>query len=160
MYADSAALVSILLDADRRQQAGSVVGQLECFAGLHPGFPFLGSAALHARAVLDGDPDAALRAVELSAADPRPLVRAGVIDDAGRLLPAGPAAEAIPLLETALASYAAVGAGRDAARVRSLLRARGVRPPERRASARARVARADRIRILRGQPGGAGRHQP
>ena len=39
------------------------------------------------------------------------------------------AAEAVPLLETALASYAAAGAERDAARVRSLLRARGVRPP-------------------------------
>ncbi len=31
--------------------------------------------------------------------------------------------------ETALASYAAAGAERDAARVRSLLRTRGVRPP-------------------------------
>ena len=34
----------------------------------------------------------------------------------------------MPLLETALASYAGAGAERDAARVRSLLRARGVRP--------------------------------
>jgi DNA-binding CsgD family transcriptional regulator len=128
MYADSAALVRILLDAGRRREAGSAVGRLELFAGLHPDFPFLSSAALHARAVLDGDPDAALRAAALSAADPRPLVRAAVIEDAGRLLPASRAAEAIPLLETALASYTAAGAGRDAARVRSLLRIRGVRP--------------------------------
>jgi DNA-binding CsgD family transcriptional regulator len=35
----------------------------------------------------------------------------------------------VPLLETALASYAEAGAERDAARVRRLLRARGVRPP-------------------------------
>jgi DNA-binding NarL/FixJ family response regulator len=116
------------VDAGRHQEAGSVVGRLELFAGLHPDFPFLSSAAMHARAVLDGDPDAALRAVALSAADPRPLVRAAVIEDAGRLLPASRAAEAIPLLETALASYAAAGAGLDAARVRSLLRIRGARP--------------------------------
>jgi DNA-binding CsgD family transcriptional regulator len=128
MYADSAALARILLDAGKRQEAESVVARLELFAGLHPDFPFLSSAALHARAVLDGDPDAALRAVALSAADPRPLIRAAVIEDAGRLLPASRATEAIPLLEKALASYAAAGAGRDAARVRSLLRIRGVRP--------------------------------
>jgi DNA-binding NarL/FixJ family response regulator len=127
-YADSAALVRILVDAGRHQEAGLVVGRLELFAGLHPDFPFLSSAAMHARAVLDGDPDAALRAVALSAADSRPLVRAAVIEDAGRLLPASRAAEAIPLLETALASYAAAGAGLDAARVRSLLRIRGARP--------------------------------
>jgi DNA-binding NarL/FixJ family response regulator len=79
--------------------------------------------------VLDGDPDIALRAVALSHGDPRPLVRAAVLEDAGRLLDGGRAAEAVPLLETALESYAAAGAERDAARVRSLLRARGIRPP-------------------------------
>jgi DNA-binding NarL/FixJ family response regulator len=128
MYADSAALVRLLLDAGKRREAESVVGRLESFAGLHLDFPFLGSAARHARAVLDGDPDVALEAVALSAADPRPLVRAEVTEDAGRLLPVSRAAEAVPLLETALASYAAAGAGHDAARVRSLLRLRGVRP--------------------------------
>jgi DNA-binding NarL/FixJ family response regulator len=79
--------------------------------------------------VLDSDPDAALRAVTLSRTDPRPLVRAAILEDAGRLLAGSRAAEAVPLLETALGSYAAAGAERDAARVRSLLRARGVRPP-------------------------------
>jgi DNA-binding NarL/FixJ family response regulator len=128
MYADSAALVCILLDEGKRGEAESVAGRLESFAGLHPDFPFIGSAARHARAVLDSDPAAALEAVALSAADPRPLVRAAVIEDAGRLLSADHAAEAVPLLEAALASYAAAGAGRDAARVRSLLRIRGVRP--------------------------------
>jgi DNA-binding CsgD family transcriptional regulator len=84
---------------------------------------------LHARALLDGDPDIALQAVTLSSGDPRSLVRAAVLEDAGRLLPASRAAEAVPLLETALGCYAHAGAERDAARVRSLLRARGVRPP-------------------------------
>jgi DNA-binding NarL/FixJ family response regulator len=127
-YADSAALARILLDAGRRADAESAVTRLEDFAARHPDFPFLGCAALHARAVLDGDPDTALRAVALSSGDPRPLVRAAVLEDAGRLLPEARAAEAVPLLESALASYAGVGAERDAARVRRLLRARGVRP--------------------------------
>jgi DNA-binding NarL/FixJ family response regulator len=129
MYADTAALTRLLLDAGRRADAKSVVARLEDFAAQHRDFPFLESAALHARAVLDGDPDIALRAVALSLGDPRPLVRAAVLEDAGRLLSGSRAAEAVPLLETALESYAAAGAERDAARVRSLLRARGVRPP-------------------------------
>jgi DNA-binding NarL/FixJ family response regulator len=128
-YADSAALTRILLKAGRHADAKSVVIRLEDFAAGQPDFPFLECAALHARAVLDGDPGPALRAVALSAADPRPLVRAEVLQDAGRLLPEGRAAEAVELLERALASYAAAGAERDAARVRSLLRARGARPP-------------------------------
>jgi DNA-binding CsgD family transcriptional regulator len=129
MYTDSAALTRILLDAGKHAEAGSVVGRLEHFAALNPDFPFLESTALHARALLDGDADIALTAVKLSSTDPRPLVRASVLEDAGRLLPDGRAAEALPLLETALASYSAAGAERDASRVRGLLRARGVRPP-------------------------------
>jgi len=128
-YADTATLTRLLLDAGRRADAKSAVARLEDFAALHPDFPFLEAAALHARAVLDGDQDIALRAAALSLGDPRPLVRAVVLEDAGRLLPDPRAAEAVPLLETALESYAAAGAERDAARVRRLLRARGVRPP-------------------------------
>jgi DNA-binding CsgD family transcriptional regulator len=127
-YADSADLTRILVQAGRPDEAAGVVGRLEDFAARHPGFPFLNSAAAHARAILDGDPDAALRAVELSRGDPRPLVRAAVCADAGELLAQARTAEAVPLLETALAAYTAAGAGRDAARVRSLLRARGLRP--------------------------------
>ena len=129
MYADSAALTRILLEAGRHADAEAVVVRLQDFAALHPDFPLLECTVLHARALLDGDADTALRAVALSSADPRPLVRARVLEDAGRLLPDVRAAEAVPLLEEALAFYAAAGAERDAARVRSLLRARGVRPP-------------------------------
>jgi DNA-binding CsgD family transcriptional regulator len=129
MYADSAALTRILAQAGRRAEAASVVARLEGFARLHRDFPFLDCAVLHARAVLDGDHKSALQAVRLSAADPRRLVRAAVLEDAGRLLPDARSAEAVPLLETALASYAAAGAERDAARVRGLLHARGIRPP-------------------------------
>ena len=127
-YADTADLTRILVRAGQRGDAARAVGRLEDFAARHPGFPFLNSAAAHARAVLDGDPDTALRAVELSDADPRPLVHAAVLADAGELLPQARTAEAVPLLEAALAAYTAAGAERDAARVRSLLRARGLRP--------------------------------
>ncbi|NDU72123.1 AAA family ATPase [Actinomadura sp. DSM 109109] len=128
MHADSAIVTRILLEAGRRDNAESVVANLEEFAARHADFPYLECAALHARAVLDSDPDTALLAVERSDGDPRPLVRASVLEDAGRLLPDTRAAEAVPLLESALASYTRAGAERDAARVRSLLRARGVRP--------------------------------
>jgi DNA-binding NarL/FixJ family response regulator len=128
-YADVAALARALLGAGRRADAESMVARLEDFAGRHPDFPFLEPVALHARAVLDDDPDAALRAVALGQADPRPLVRAAILEDAGRLLPDARSAEAVPLLESALGCYSGAGAERDAARVRSLLRARGVRAP-------------------------------
>jgi DNA-binding CsgD family transcriptional regulator len=127
-YADAATLTRLLVDADRQADAKSVVARLEDFAALHEDFPFLESAVLHARAVLDEDADIAVQAAALSGGDPRPLVRAAVLEDAGRLLPASRTAEAVPLLETALDCYCAAGAERDAARVRSLLRTRGVRP--------------------------------
>jgi DNA-binding NarL/FixJ family response regulator len=127
-YADTAALTRALLAVGRPADAASVVTRLEDFAARHRDFPFLEAAALHARALLDGDPDIALQAVARSSGDTRPLVRAAMLEDAGGLLPASRAAEAVPLLETALGCYCGAGAERDAARVRSLLRARGVRP--------------------------------
>jgi len=127
-YADTAALTRALLDAGRPADAASAVTRLEDFAARHRDFPFLEAASLHARATLDRDPDIALRAVTLSGGDPRPLIRAAMLEDAGRLLPVSRAAEAVPLLETALGCYCQAGAERDAARVRNLLRARGVRP--------------------------------
>jgi hypothetical protein len=48
MYADSAALTRILLEAGRRADAESVVARLEGFAALHPDFPLLDCAAVHA----------------------------------------------------------------------------------------------------------------
>jgi DNA-binding CsgD family transcriptional regulator len=129
MYADAAALTRALLGAGRRADAESLVTRLEDFADGQPGFPLVESVALHARAVLDRDPDAALGAAALGHADPRPLVRAATLEDAGRLLPDARSAEAVPLLETALGCYCDAGAERDAARVRSLLRARGIRAP-------------------------------
>lgn len=131
MYADVAILTRILLAADRRVDAVSVVANLEQFAARHPDFPFLDCAVLHARAVLDSDADTALLAVARSNGDPCSLVVASVLEDAGRLLPESRTPEAVPLLESSLELYAAAGAQRDASRVHSLLRIRGVRPAAR-----------------------------
>jgi DNA-binding NarL/FixJ family response regulator len=128
MFADYAILVRVLLSAGRPADAAAAVARLEDFDARHPDFPFLGAAARHARAVLDADPDVALEAVTLSNGDPRPLVRARVLADAGGILPDDRGAEAVPLLETALTAFAGAGAEQDAARVRGLLRARGIRP--------------------------------
>lgn len=128
-YADLAAVTRILLDAGQQEDARAVVDRLEGFVGAHPDFPFARPAALHARAVLDGDGPAALRAAARASDDPRPLVRAAVLEDAGRLPPAARAKEAVTALARALEAYSAAGAERDAARVRAAMRARGARPP-------------------------------
>ena len=127
MYADTAALTGMLLRAGRPADAESVVRRLEDFAAQHPDFPFLDSAAWHARAVLDSDPEAARQAVTLSSADPRPLVRASVLEDAGACCRPVVRPKRCRCWRRHWRPIRAAGAERDAARVRSLLRSRGVR---------------------------------
>jgi DNA-binding CsgD family transcriptional regulator len=129
MYPDLPTMTRMLAGAGRRTEAECVVRRLARLADSLPDFPFLEAARLHATAILEGDADAALRAVALGSPDPRPLVRAAMLEDAARLLPADRAAEAVPLAEEARAAYEASGAERDVARVRSQLRALGVRQP-------------------------------
>jgi DNA-binding CsgD family transcriptional regulator len=129
LHSDSAALIRMLPQARKRTDGGTVAGRIDGAAALHPDFPFLRASATHARALSLGDSALGLQAAELHQADPRPLVRASVLEDAAGLLPAGREAEAVPLLDAALELYAAAGAERGAARVRGALRARGVRRP-------------------------------
>ncbi len=56
-----------------------------------------------------------------------PLLIAGVLEDGGQLRPDSLRDEAVDRLDAALEIYVEVGANRDAARVRALLRKRGVR---------------------------------
>jgi DNA-binding CsgD family transcriptional regulator len=127
MYADTAQLVRILLKVGDRRGARTVVQRLGDATDSHPDFPSMRAAYTHARAVLDGDSELAVAAVRLYQDDERPLVRASVLEDAGRLLGADDHEEAVSHLDGALALYAAAGAERDAARVRRRLRERGVR---------------------------------
>jgi DNA-binding CsgD family transcriptional regulator len=127
LHADAAVAVRMLLRVDKRSNAEVVVKRIEQAVALHPDFPFLQAAAIHARALFESDAELALRAVELYREDRRPLIRASALEDAGRLLPAEQRKEAVSHLDAALEIYSAAGADRDCSRVRGLLRARGVR---------------------------------
>ena len=126
-HADAVELVRLLLAAGQRTDAASVTARLESDADGNPGFPGLSAAALHARALLDIDPDRALAAVRAYHGDPRSLVRAAALEDAGRLLGERAKDEAVGCLDEALRLQSAAGAERDAARVRRLLRDHGAR---------------------------------
>ena len=124
-HCNAVELVRLLLAAGQRPDAASVTARLENGADGNPGFPGLRAAALHARALLDNDPERALAAVQAYRGDPRSLVRAAAFEDAGRLLPERAKDEAVGYLDEALRLQSAAGAERDAARVRRLLRDRG-----------------------------------
>jgi DNA-binding CsgD family transcriptional regulator len=124
-HADAVELVRLLLAAGQRPDAASVTARLESDADGNPGFPGLHPAALHARALLDNDPERALAAVQAYRGDPRPLVRAAAFEDAGRLLGDRAKDEAVGYLDEALTLQSAAGAERDATRVRRLLRDHG-----------------------------------
>ena len=124
-HSDAVELVRLLRAAGQRSDAASVTAGLERAAGASPGFPGLPAAALHARALCDDDPERARAAAQAYSADPRSLVRAAALEDAGRLLPERAKEEAVGYLDEALRLQSAAGAERDAARVRHLLRDRG-----------------------------------
>src|ERR1019366_166959 len=121
-HCDAVELVRLLLAAGQRPDASSVTARLENGADANPSFPGLRAAALHARALLDNDPERALAAVQAYRGDPRSLVRAAAFEDAGRLLPERAKDEAVGYLGEALRLQSAAGVERDAARVRRLLR--------------------------------------
>jgi DNA-binding NarL/FixJ family response regulator len=124
-HSDAVELMRLLLATGQRPDAASAAARLEDGADANPGFPGLRAAALHARALLDKDPERALAAVQAYRGDPRTLVRAAAFEDAGRLLPERSKDEAVGYLDEALRLQSAAGAERDAARVRRLLRDRG-----------------------------------
>ena len=124
-HCDAVELVRLLLAEGQRPDAASVAARLENGADANPSFPGLRAAALHARALLDNDPERALAAVQAYRGDPRSLVRAAAFEDAGRLLAERAKDDAVGYLDEALRLQSAAGAERDAARVRRLLRDSG-----------------------------------
>jgi DNA-binding CsgD family transcriptional regulator len=125
-HSDAVELMRLLLAAGQRTDAASVTARLENGADANPSFPGLRPAALHARALLDKDPERVRAAVKAYRGDPRSLMRAAALEDAGRLLMERAKAEAVGYLDEALRLQSAAGAERDAARVRRLLRDYGV----------------------------------
>jgi DNA-binding NarL/FixJ family response regulator len=128
-HSDAVELVRLLLAAGQQADAASVTARLESGADGNPGFPGLRAAALHARTLLDRDPERSRATVEAYRADPRPLVRAAALEDAGRLIGKSARDEAVGHLDEALRLQSAAGAERDAARVRRLLRDYGAQRP-------------------------------
>jgi DNA-binding CsgD family transcriptional regulator len=125
-HADAAALTRMLRRTGQLEAAREVTERIERAAAAHPDFPFLRAASVHARAVLEDSADLALAALELHRADQRRLVRASVLEDCGRLLPAARRDEAVRHLTAALDLCTAAGADRDASRLRLRLRRIGV----------------------------------
>jgi DNA-binding NarL/FixJ family response regulator len=126
-YSDGPLLIHMLLDDGQPSDAADVAQRLQAAADRSPDFPALRATVAHAHALVQQDPELALHAVALYDHCPQPLVRALALEDAGALLPTSRGTEAVQSLDAALEIYTAAGAERDAARVRGLLRARGVR---------------------------------
>jgi DNA-binding CsgD family transcriptional regulator len=115
----------VCLATDDPARAGRVVETITSLAAANPGFPVLAGAAAHARGVLHGDAAALTEAMHHLCGS---WAGASATEDLGMLLrdEADPQA-AIDRLDQALEGYEAVGAARDAARVRARLRGLGAR---------------------------------
>ena len=118
-------LVRTALAGDDPDRAGRVAARAEQLAVVNAAFPAVVAAARHAHGLVDSDPCAVQEAAELHR---HVGARAAAWEDAGVLrLGSGDRSAGRDLLERAAAAYLQCGAERDAARVRSRLRAIGVR---------------------------------
>ena len=125
---DDAQLVRIAIAANDHELARSAVAAAERRSELNPGVRTIAATAVHARGLLTRDDRLLARAVELLDDGPRPLALASALEDLGAVrVDSGSAEEGIDALGRALTIYAQSGAAWDAGRVRSRLRAQGVR---------------------------------
>jgi DNA-binding CsgD family transcriptional regulator len=129
-YLDHPALVRVLLRAGREPDAADVTKRLAAVAEEQPDFPYLQATSAQARALVRRDEQLAEEAVGLFEGCQEPLIRARAFEDAGTLhADRGVSARAVDRLDGALAIYTELGATRDSARVRGLLRRLGARRP-------------------------------
>jgi DNA-binding CsgD family transcriptional regulator len=126
--ADEPQMVRIALAVGDRELAESAVADSNRRAELSPEVPSLDAIAAHARALLDGDIDELSQAVGLFERSPRLLAHAAAWEDLGVAhQQQGTGGTAIDALTQALFIFARAGATTDAARLRSRLRALGIR---------------------------------
>ena len=126
--ADEPQMVLMALAVGDRELAESAVADASRRAELSPGVPSLDAIAAHASGLLNGDNDELSEAVSLFERSPRSLAHAAAWEDLGLAHQRqGTADSGIDELTQALVLFAQAGATRDAARLRSRLRALGVR---------------------------------
>jgi DNA-binding CsgD family transcriptional regulator/tetratricopeptide (TPR) repeat protein len=118
-----AEVVRLAVRAGHPSRAGAVAVELRRIAELNPGARSLQAGALHARGLLDSDPDALRAAVDLLRYSGRLPETARAAEDAAASAVGGGA----ELLEEARSIYERCRATRDVARVEAALRALGVR---------------------------------
>jgi DNA-binding CsgD family transcriptional regulator len=126
--ADEPQLVRMALAVGDRELAESGVADAKRRAELSPDVPSLAATAAHASGLLDVDVDELSHAVSLFERGPRSLALASAWEDLGLAQQRqGTAESGIDALTEALVLFARAGATRDAARLRSRLRALGIR---------------------------------
>jgi DNA-binding CsgD family transcriptional regulator/tetratricopeptide (TPR) repeat protein len=97
-------------------------------AARNPGVATFEAIALGLRGLLDDDLQRLAQAADVAARSPRPLVRAGILEDYGRaLVRAGDLVAAGDSLDQAWTCYDEAGAGSARARVQRVMRAAGIR---------------------------------
>ena len=125
---DDTQLVRIALAVEDHELVESAVVAAERRAELNPEVRTIGATAAHARGLATGNHDDLARAVELFDESPRPLALASALEELGAAaLKRGSTDEGTESLGRALTIYAEAGAAWDAGRVRSRLRAQGLR---------------------------------
>jgi DNA-binding CsgD family transcriptional regulator len=125
---DEPHLVRIAIAAEDDELAASAVASAERRSELNPGVRTAAATAAHARGLLDESEQELARAVELFEAGPRPLALASALEDLGAArIRRGATEDGVGVLDRGLTLYGNAGAAWDAGRVRSRLRAQGVR---------------------------------
>ena len=126
--ADEPQMVRMALAVGDRELAESAVANANRRTEFCPRVQSLAAIAAHASGLLDGDTDKLSEAVSLFKRSPRPLALAAAWEDIGRAHQRqGTTDSAIDALTEALTLFARAGATTDAARLRGLLRALGIR---------------------------------
>ncbi|WP_431331302.1 helix-turn-helix transcriptional regulator [Streptomyces sp. IPPR8] len=103
--------IRMALNGADEELAGKLAAQAAAHAERNPSVPTATGVAAHARGLVENDPTALQRAVEVLDSGPRPLVRAAAAADLGRtFLAAGRPHRAVPALTHARDTLTATGA--------------------------------------------------
>jgi DNA-binding CsgD family transcriptional regulator len=124
---DEVPLVRIALAARDDDLAGFALDTTSSRAAQNPGVRSIAAIAAHVRGLVENDVHALREAAGLFEDRARPLEHASALEDVGAHLAATDREASIEALGRALTIYSGIGASWDAGRVRSRLRALGVR---------------------------------